>query len=216
MSNAFNPFAAPATAQPVATQPAGALPVYQAPAAPAFAPPAAAPQAQQPQRPVANSMNDSEQYDGYATPWFRHVPGEFELEITSYFGDRTEILGRACHIAFKVLASSNAEIEVGSEWRIAYKYDYERSERSDKDTYGADQRALGLFVQALYNQKVSAGFDARAAEQQLHKHDFKAQPGRVHLSANMGKPKTKIDPKTHAQTTRRYRNDLWMPARRVA
>lgn len=204
MSNAFNPFAAPTQSAPV-----------QAPAPAAqFAPPPAA----APQRPVASSMNDATQYDGYTTPFLKHVDLDLDVEVLEYKGLRTDKLGRACHIFFKVLASTTPEVPVGSEWRCAYRYDFERSERSDTDQYGSDQRTLGLFVQALFGRKVGDGFDAVAAERALHTPEgqawIKAAPRVVHLHGKLGKAKTKIDPRTHAQTTSQYRNDLWMPVRK--
>lgn len=191
MSNAFNPFA---TNAPTAT-----------PNAPAPT---------QPQRPIATSMNDPGQYDGFTTQFFKHVPGEFDLRVTDYQGLRTDKLGRACHIFVTVLTSTNAEIPVGSEWRFAYRYDYERGEKSDLDTYGSDQRTLGAFIQAICNQKVSAGFDARGAEISLRAPEgqawLKSAPRHVHLSAAMGKPK----PNKQGQVAQ-YRNDFWSAARAV-
>lgn len=187
MSNAFNPFAAPASTPAASNAPA---------------------QAVAPNRKIASDLDDASMYDGFTTPFFRHVQGEFDLKVTGYTGARTEKLGRACHISFEIVKSSLPEIAVGSTWRIAYRYDFERSEKSDLDTYGSDARSLGLFVQALFNQKPGAGFSVKAAEQQLHKHDWASQPGYVHLSATLGKPK-----QDKSGVTRQYRNDLWLPVK---
>jgi hypothetical protein len=187
MSNSFNPFPPPAApAQPQA-----------APVAPP----------QTPQRTIARDLDDQSMYDGFTTPFFRHLEGEFDLKITGYSGARTEKLGRACHISFEVVKSSKPDaIPVGSTWRIAYKYDFERSEKSDLDTYGSDARTLGLFVQALFNRKQSPEFSTKAAEQSLHKHDWVNQPGYIHLSATLGKEKP-----NKSGSLQRYRNDLWLP-----
>lgn len=187
MTQAFNPFAAPAP------QPA----------------PSPRPAAAQPQRPVATDMNDASQYDGISTPFFKHIEGEFDVKITGYVGARTTKLGRACHISFEVMTSTNEAIPVGTSWRIAYRYDFERSEKADADVYGADMRTLGQFVQSLFKQTVSAGFDAKAAERSLHSHDWATQPAYVHLSASLGKAKPGAD----GTTTMRYRNDRWLPTK---
>jgi len=195
MSNAFNPFAQAASASAQPSQPAQAPARTQA---------------------VPSSMNDPSLFDGFSTPYFRHIEGEFDLEITGYSGTtsaQTPNLGRGCHISFRVLTSSKADIPVGSEWRISYKYNWEHQEKSDKDTYGADMRKLADFVHALFRQPKGSGFDARAAERQLHTHDWKTQPGRVHLSASMGKPKPPkgVAPGTAGVALQAFRNDTWLP-----
>lgn len=185
MSNQFNPFT------PAASAPAQANAPVQA----------------QVNRKIASDLDDASMYDGFTTPFFKHLDGEWDLKITGYAGAKTEMLGRACHISFEVIRSSTPDaVPVGTTWRIAYKYDFERSEKADKDTYGSDARALGLFVQALFGRKAAPDFSVKAAEQSLHKHDWATQPGYVHLSGTLGKPKT-----DKSGTTRRYRNDTWMP-----
>lgn len=211
MSNSFNPFAPLGTA--VGNLASAVVNAVAQPAA-AFVPPTApvqAPAPQAPQRTIARDLDDQSMYDGFTTPFFRHLEGEFDLKITGYSGARTEKLGRACHISFEVLKSTKPDaIPVGSTWRIAYKYDFERSEKSDLDTYGSDARGLGLFVQALFGQKQSAAFSTKLAEQSLHKHDWSTQPGFVHLSATLGKAKPS---KANPGTMQQFRQDLWLPAR---
>lgn len=190
MSNQFNPFTPPA-APSNATAPVQA----NAPA--------------QVNRKIASDLDDASMYDGFTTPFFKHVDGEFDVKVTGYSGARTEKLGRACHISFEVIKSSKPDaVPVGTTWRVAYKYDFERSEKSDLDTYGTEARTLGLFVQALFGQKASPTFSVKAAEQSLHKHDWATAPGYVHLSATLGKPK-----QDKSGTTRQYRNDLWLPVK---
>lgn len=226
MSNAFNPFAAPATAQPAVQQPVGALPVYQAPQAPAQPMPTQPAQGfggQQPQRAIPNSMNDAESSDGFTTPRMRHIEAELDVKITKYFGHRGEIKGRCCNIIFEVMASNNPAVPVGSEWRIQYQYNYDHSEKSEADTWGRELQKLTGFIRALFGKECK---DLRAAERSLHAHgaqelgrtpvDFAVTPAYLHLSCTLSAPKDVTDKKTGAKTTKQFRNDLWMPARRVA
>src|SRR5688572_26658639 len=112
MSNAFNPFSPPAPVQ--STQPA--------------------PLPAQAQRAIPQGLDDAGMYDGFSTPFMKHVEGDWDVKITGYVGARTPKLGIACHITFEVLKSSVPDaIPVGSTWRIAYKYDYERRAKADKD-----------------------------------------------------------------------------------
>jgi hypothetical protein len=190
MTQAFNPFAqAPATST--------------APVAPAQA------QAARTQA-VATDMNDPSLFDGLFAPYFRHIDGEFDLQVTGYSGTtaaQTPKKGRSVHISFKVLNSSNpALIPVGSDWRISYAYNWEHMEKSDKDSFGKEMQKLANFVQSLFKStRGAAGFDTKAAERSLHTHDWIAQPGYVHLSASLGKEKEV------GGSLVRYRNDLWLP-----
>lgn len=169
--------------------------------------PSSPPAAQRTQA-VATDMNDPALFAGMQAPYFRHVDGEFDLRVDGYAGTtaaQTPKLGRGCHLTLTVMTSSRADVPVGSTWRICYQYNWEHSEKSDKDTYGSDMRKLADFIHALFKQPRGAGFDAKAAERSLHAHDFKAQPGFVHLSASMSKPKGE------GQNQQRYRNDIWLP-----
>jgi hypothetical protein len=189
MSNAFNPFAQPAApVQAPATQPVQATRTQA----------------------VATDMNDPTLFDGLFAPYFRHIDGEFDLQITGYSGTtaaQTPKKGRAVHITFKVVNSSNAAlIPVGSDWRISYAYNWEHQEKSDKDSFGKEMQKLANFVQSLFKAtRGAAGFDTKSAERSLHSHDWLAQPGYVHLSASLGKEKVVDNAKV------RYRNDLWLP-----
>lgn len=185
MTQAFNPFSAP-------------------PAQPAPAQPAAAQRTQA----VPTDMNDPTLFDGIGAPYFRHIDGEFDLRVDGYSGTtaaQTPKLGRATHITFTVMTSSRADVPIGSQWRISYQYNWEHGEKSDKDTFGKAMRKLSNFIHALFKQAQGAGFDAKAAERSLHSHDWKAQPGFVHLSASMSPPKG------DGASQQRYRNDLWLP-----
>lgn len=177
------------------------------------APPAQPAPAQQPAAPqrtqaVPTDMNDPTLFDGIGAPYFRHIDGEFDLRVDGYAGTtaaQTPKKGRAVHLTLTVMTSSVADVPVGSTWRISYAYNWEHSEKSDKDTYGAEMRKLADFIHALFKQTRGAGFDAKAAERSLHAHDFKSQPGFVHLSAALGKEKVVDGSKV------RYRNDTWLP-----
>ncbi len=185
MTQAFNPFQAPAPAAPTA--------------------PAAAARTQA----VPTDMNDPTLFDGIGAPYFRHIDGEFDLRVDGYAGTtaaQTPKKGRSVHLTLTVMTSSVADIPVGSTWRISYAYNWEHSEKSDKDTYGAEMRKLADFIHALAKQPRGAGFDAKACERSLHSHDWKAQPGYVHLSAALGKPKP-----DGSGNLIRYRNDTWLP-----
>lgn len=216
MSNAFNPFAAPAQAQPAAPQ-AGALPVYQAPAQPMPTQPAQG-FGGQPQRAIPNSMNEAESSDGFTTPRMRHVEAELDVKVTKYFGHRGEIKGRCCNIIFEVMASNNPSVPAGSEWRVQYQYNYDHSEKSEADTWGRDLQKLTGFIRALFGKGCQ---DLRAAERSLHALDgrpgvdFEKTPAFLHLSCTLSVPKEVTDKKTGAKSTKQFRNDLWMPARRV-
>lgn len=188
MTQAFNPFAAPPPAQQ------SALPAAAAPAR---------------TQAVATDMNDPTLFEGFGAPYFRHIDGEFDVRIDGYSGTtaaQTPKKGRSVHITFTVMTSSVADVPVGSTWRISYAYNWEHSEKSDKDTYGAEMRKLARFVHAVCKQTTGAGFDAKSAERAFHAHDWKAQPQYVHLSAVLGKPKPGAD-----GALVRYRDDTWLP-----
>lgn len=190
MTQAFNPFSNPITAG-----------IVNAPAQPG---PAA--QRQPPAQRDLNTAGD----DGFTTPFLRHVDCELDVRIDGYAGAKTPMLGRACHITFQVLASNTPDVPVGQTYRVAYKYDFERSEQAEKDPYGSDLDMLSSFVHALFGQPKNAGFDAKASERTLHMHDWKAQPGFVHLSGTLGKPKVVKG----SNDMRRYRTDRWAPTKR--
>jgi hypothetical protein len=197
MTQAFNPFQPPPAAAPV----------------PPAAAPAAAVQTPTAQRAIPQGLGDASQNDGFSTPFLPHLDGVWGIKVTGYVGTRTPKLGIACHITFEVLTSSTPDrIPVGSTWRIAYKYDFERQAKADLDTYGSDARQLSHFVEALYSAKHGVnGFDVVAAEAALRKHDFTAQPGFVQLMGRLGKEKVRTAP-TGGQEKRRWRDDFWSPA----
>lgn len=193
MSNAFNPF--PPPAPPVQAQP------VQQPAAIA-----------RPQRPIAQSLSEASENDGFSTRFLLHLDGNWDLKITGYVGARTPMLGIAVHITFEVIKSSTPDaIPVGSVWRVAYKYDYDRQTKADKDTYASDAATLSRFIKALFaGVDLSAPGAIEAAEHSLHSHDWTTQPGFVHLNGQLGKEKIKTSP-TGGTEKRRFRNDYWFP-----
>lgn len=187
MTQSFNPFATQASVQPQA--------------------PAALPQ----QRAIPQGLDDAGMYDGFSTPFFKHLEGTWDCKVVGYTGARSPKLGIACHITVEIVRSSTPDaIPVGSTWRIAYKYDFERAMKADKDMYGSDARSLGNFVQALCNRKSGPDFSVAAAEASLRAHDFTLNPGMVTLIGSFGKPKVKAEA-TGGQSVTRYRNDTWLP-----
>lgn len=190
MSNAFNPFAQSAVAP---------TPV-QAAAQPAQAP--------TPQRPVVKGLDDVSA-NGFNTQFFRHIDGDWDLKITGYAGLFTDKLKDAVHITFEIMTSTTPDlVPVGSCWRIAYKYDFERGRPAANDPYGTDCEDLSRFVQALCNPTRAAGFKPSEVEPALHKHDWATQPAFVHLRGVLGPPKeSKKDP----GSMMRFRRDNWSP-----
>ena len=180
MTQPFNPFAA------APTQPAPTPARVQTP-------------------PAQRSLNDAKQ--GFEEPFMKHLDIEADVKIIGYVGAKTTVLGRACHISFQVLKSNTQDVVPGQTYRIAYKYDFERSEQAEKDPYGSDLDQLSSFVHALFNQRPGAGFDAKSAERSLHSHDWATQPAVLHLSGTLGKPKLIKG----TQDMRRYRDDRWSP-----
>ncbi len=134
------------------------------------------------------------------------------MKVTGYVGARSPKLGIACHITFDVQKSTTPEqIPVGSVWRVAYKYDYERQCKADLDTYGGDATALSRFLKALFNgADLSAPGALEAAEHSLHAHDWATKPGFVQLNGQLGKPKERAVA-TGGTEVRRFRNDYWFP-----
>src|SRR5690606_28962639 len=79
---------------------------FQPPAPPAVQAPAPVQSAAMPQRAIPQGLNDQGMYDGFSTPFFKHVEGDWNLKVVGYVGARTPKLGIACHITVEVLSSS--------------------------------------------------------------------------------------------------------------
>lgn len=160
-----------------------------------------------PQRAIPQGLGDASENDGINTPFMKHVEGEWDVKVVGYAGARTPKLGIACHISFEIIKSSDANaVPVGTIWRVAYKYDYERKCKADLDVYGGDVTTLSRFLKALFNGvDLSAPGAIEAAEASLHTHDWAPKPAFVHLSGRFGKAKEKNG------SIQRFRNDYWFP-----
>ena len=142
-------------------------------------------QAQAPAQPQANaqlgSLNSVVSIGG--APLLPHdCDGQYRVQITGYAGQVGYESGPAVHITFKILASSNACFTAGQEFRVMYKYDFERNQPSPGKQGTVHRDLLKSFIAALYKRPVNdSGFDYVATQAALHSHDWATQPGFVDL-----------------------------------
>ncbi len=189
MSNAFNPFSASAQA-PVA-----------APTAPVYAAPSAVAQ-------TASSLGSLNQVaNGFGAPLFPQsgVDGQYRLQITGYSGGIGYESGPAVHITFKIAGSSNANISIGQEYRLFYKYDYERNQPVAGKQGSVHKDLLSHFISALHNKSpLDPSLDKVAEQARLHTHDWATQPGFVDLHC------TCRDWKAPSGSVEKKRRETWV------
>jgi hypothetical protein len=226
MSNTFNPFAPQAQPAPGQVAPSNVPNAFAPTAPPALA---------RPQRPIPQGLNDASA-NGFGAPYMLHIDGQWDFRIIGYVGvdrEQAPLMGISCHITAEVVKSSTPDlVSIGSTWKFAYKYDWQRTNpdgtqgaRADKDTYGTDAAMLSSFVCAVFGRTSSEGFDVRAAEEYLRKGykdpatgqvtpppDLTLNPLFARCMGRLGKPKARPSP-TGGTEQRRFRNDMWMPVK---
>lgn len=159
MTQAFNPFSAPPAQAPVAQAPA----------------PVAA------QAAATLGSLDSPVMGG--APLLPHeCDGQYRVQITGYSGGIGYESGHAVHITFKIVASTNPGFSPGQEFRIMYKYNWERRTPAPGKQGTVHRDLLSSFISALYKRPANdPSLNKVEEEAKLHLHDWAAQPGFVDL-----------------------------------
>jgi hypothetical protein len=212
LSNPFAPSAAPVVQAPVQYAP----PPVQAPVQ--YAPP--------PVQASSGGLDDPGLYQGgHNTPLLPNtLDGRWDLQILAVVGSKGYESGPAVHISFRVLNSTNPDIGAGQDYRIFYKFDYERCMPVPGKQGTVHASLLGKFVAALFKRDFNDPSFSKTqaldsictnARGNLPGHDFGSAPGYVTLMGEL-RDRTVTDAASKLQTKSRLRSDIWLPAPNAA
>ncbi len=104
----------------------------------------------------SNGLDDPSLYSGFNTPLLPNtLDGRWDLQILAVVGSKGYESGPAVHISFKIINSTNPAIAAGQDYRVFYKYDYERGMPVAGKQGTVHAGLLGKFIAALFKREFS-------------------------------------------------------------